>query len=144
MSESPVDIECFVLEAIEEDNHDAISIAEYIFGEKYAKAGMVNPVLYKMYTEKRVSKSRDKIPLWYSGEKDFSLDDIELSPLEEEIIEFLEEDGGKVKTVILKKHFKDQTTKINKILYDLQKLGLISKIANKNGTNPRWFISDNN
>lgn len=109
----------------------AAELAVKIHGET-GKASDVNPILYKMLSQKLVTKSEDPRPVW-------SL----LPDIRGQILQFLTQQGKEIPTLTIAKQVMGLNAKakdINPYLYAMEKEGRIQKMAEADGTKPRWMV----
>jgi transcription initiation factor IIE alpha subunit len=103
----------------------------------------INKILYQLKSDKKTSFILSGVtPLWFLYENiPPPKAEMKLSPDENKIINFLSEDEF-IFTKDIVKNFKDmKKSDINKILYSLERNGLIIKESENNGTKPRWKLN---
>jgi len=142
-----------------------LDIAQQILG-KMAKAKDVNPTLYKLQREGKVTKIAEeggKNPRWvrnvFSGESfpnrqksdleetssssDMPSPDLSEDDLKQKILEILRRESEPVSTQRIAQMIfgKGATRKlVNPTLYSLKNQGMIKKFCDEDGTRPRWTL----
>lgn len=65
--------------------------------------------------------------------------------IEKRILDFLSSHSDAVRTIEIAKHIAGESGRrktVNPTLYGMEKKGLIRKIAEENGANPKWILTD--